>query len=93
MSDEENDCDLQGTTQSENSKALTADPILKDPLHVPNKRRPKSLRQKNPKENHLKKQKKCSVCKTPGHTKTRCPVSNQERYVLCISLRMIIFEF
>ncbi|XVF54394.1 hypothetical protein PTKIN_Ptkin05aG0177400 [Pterospermum kingtungense] len=54
MTEDENDCDLQSTIQSGNDKALTSmSPTIKDPLHVPRKGRPKSLRQKNPKENHL----------------------------------------
>ena len=68
MSDGENDTiledgDLQSTTQSQINHLLTnITPTLKDPLHVPTKGRPKSLRQKNPRENHSVGRKKCSVC-------------------------------
>ena len=58
MNDGENDTiledgDLQGTTQSQIILLLTSiTPIIKDLLHVLTKGMPKSLRQKNPRENH-----------------------------------------
>ncbi|OMO51406.1 Cysteine-rich receptor-like protein kinase, partial [Corchorus capsularis] len=74
-----NDGDVEGRTQSQLLTNIT--PILKDPMHVPTKGRPKSLRQRNPKETiqQGKGKKKCGVCKKPGHTRTTCPVGKQLR--------------
>ncbi|OMO64043.1 hypothetical protein COLO4_32139 [Corchorus olitorius] len=73
-----NDGDLEGRTQSQLLTNIT--PILKDPMHVPTKGRPKSLRQKNPRETipQGKGKKKCGVCKKPGHTRTTCPVGRMQ---------------
>ena len=47
-----------------NSQVLSNLPgALQDPLYVLSKGRPKSLRQKNPKENQPTKKRKCSICK------------------------------
>jgi hypothetical protein len=46
---------------------------LQDPLHVRCKGKPKSLRQKNPKEKQAMKKMKCTVCKKTWHMRTNCP--------------------
>ncbi|KAG2666757.1 hypothetical protein I3760_15G079000 [Carya illinoinensis] len=46
---------------------------VQDPPRVPTKRRPKSLRAKNPKETHATKKRHCSICKNEGHAKNNCP--------------------
>jgi hypothetical protein len=53
---------------------------LQDPLSVCCRRKPKSLRQKNPKENKEIKKRACSICKKTGHVRTSCPSQKQVRY-------------
>ncbi|KAG2666810.1 hypothetical protein I3760_15G082400 [Carya illinoinensis] len=43
--------------------------MIQDPPRVPTKGRPKSLRNKNPKETQPPKKRHCSICKNEGHTK------------------------
>ncbi|XP_028080761.1 protein FAR1-RELATED SEQUENCE 5-like [Camellia sinensis] len=59
---------------------------LQDPLPVASKGRPKSLRQKHPKENHVGKKRKCSICKQTGHIRTSCHQQNQPRDNANVSL-------
>uniref|UniRef100_A0A7N2R804 CCHC-type domain-containing protein n=1 Tax=Quercus lobata TaxID=97700 RepID=A0A7N2R804_QUELO len=57
-----------------NSQVLSNLPgALQDPPYVLSKGRPKSLRQKNPKENQPTKKRKCSICKETGHVRRTCP--------------------
>ncbi|KAK7816826.1 protein far1-related sequence 5 [Quercus suber] len=58
-----------------NNQVLLNLPItLRDPPHVPSKGRPKTLRQKHPKEKQLTKKRKCIICKKKrGHVRTNCP--------------------
>ena len=53
---------------------------LQDPLNVRCRGKPKSLRQKNPKENQEIKKRACSICRKTGHVKTNCPSQKQARY-------------
>ncbi|KAG5530054.1 hypothetical protein RHGRI_030424 [Rhododendron griersonianum] len=64
---------LEGGTQLLSNITFT----LHDPPHVASRGRPKSLRQKHPKENHVGKKRKCSICKQPGHTRTTCHIQKQ----------------
>ncbi|KAL7215344.1 hypothetical protein ACSBR1_027503 [Camellia fascicularis] len=59
---------------------------LQDPLTVASKGRPKSLRQKHPKENNVGKKRKCSICKQTGHIRTSCHQQNQPRDNANVSL-------
>ncbi|KAL3520330.1 hypothetical protein ACH5RR_018479 [Cinchona calisaya] len=51
--------------------------ILQDPVHVISGGRPKSLRQKNPKECLPGKRRKCASCQELGHNRNGCPTSRQ----------------
>lgn len=53
---------------------------LQDPLHVPSKGRPKSLRQKHPKEKQVAKKRTSSICKKMGHLRSTCPLHKHARY-------------
>ncbi|XP_058211611.1 protein FAR1-RELATED SEQUENCE 5-like [Rhododendron vialii] len=64
---------LEGGTELLSNITFT----LHDPPHVASRGRPKSLRQKHPKENHMGKKRKCSICKQPGHTRTTCHIQKQ----------------
>ncbi|XP_059455147.1 protein FAR1-RELATED SEQUENCE 5-like [Corylus avellana] len=55
---------------------------LQDPLNVRCRGKPKSLRQKNPKENQEIKKRACSICKKTGHVRTNCPSQKQARDVV-----------
>jgi hypothetical protein len=59
---------------------------LQDLVHVRCRGKPKSLRQKNPKEN---KKRTCTICKQTWHVRTNCPSRKQARYSICI-LRFIM---
>ena len=52
---------------------------LQDPPIVASRGRPKSLRQKHPKENHVRIKRRCSICKQTGHMRTNCPLQRQQR--------------
>ncbi|KAG6717926.1 hypothetical protein I3842_04G125000 [Carya illinoinensis] len=51
---------------------------LQDPPIIVSKGRPKTLQQKNPKENVPTKKRRCSICKQEGHVRTKCPT---QRYL------------
>ncbi|KAG6686155.1 hypothetical protein I3842_11G002900 [Carya illinoinensis] len=67
----DDDCNTEGNVvQSQ----IVSNFSLHDLPHIVSKGRPRSLRQKNPKENVPIKKRRCSVCKQEGHVRSKCPL-------------------
>ncbi|KAL3510279.1 hypothetical protein ACH5RR_029680 [Cinchona calisaya] len=66
--------------------------ILQDPVHVISRGRPKSLRQKNPKECLPGKRRTCGSCQELGYNRNGCPTKKQKRHEETANLNVPINE-